>query len=241
MIASGFVRNGANVYICSRDQKAITETAKRLTEKGTGQCTGITIDLSKHESAKQLIDELQNKHHVSKLHVLVNNSGNSWGEPLEKFPEKGWDHVMNLNVKAVFFLTQQAVPLLEAAATAEDPARIINIGSVTGIQPQRIPTWSYDVSKAAIHHLTKKFAGELASKSITCNALAPGFVPSRYELQPLFTDTQFQLTLCYTAHYRSHEHRTNTLHCQVNTPNHIYTYILYIATNTYVIHRMGYV
>jgi len=193
MIASGFVRNGANVFICSRDQKAISETARQLTEKGTGKCTGLSADLSKHASAKKLIDELQSQHGVDKLHVLVNNSGNSWGEPLEQFSEKGWDHVMNLNVKAVFFVTQQALPLLKKAASNSDPARIINIGSVAGIQVQHVPTWSYDTSKAAVHHLTKKFAAELSSTPITCNAIAPGFVPSKMSQQLLTYSTEDQL------------------------------------------------
>jgi NAD(P)-dependent dehydrogenase (short-subunit alcohol dehydrogenase family) len=194
MIASGFVRNGANVFICSRDQKAITETAQHLSQRGPGKCTGIAIDLSKGlDSAKKLIDILKNEYHIDKLDVLVNNSGNSWGEPFEKFSEKGWDHVMNLNVKAMFFVTQQALPLLSTAANTSDPARIINIGSVAGVQVQHVSTWSYDVSKAAVHHLTKKFAAELASKNITANAIAPGFVPSKMSKQLLTYNTEDQL------------------------------------------------
>ena len=112
---------------------------------------------------------------VSALHVLVNNSGASWGEPLSSFSEKGWDRVMDLNVKSLFFLTRALLPLLSAAASAASPARVINIGSVTGIGHQRVPSWSYDVSKAAVHHLTVKLAEELGKQNITVNAIAPGY------------------------------------------------------------------
>jgi NAD(P)-dependent dehydrogenase (short-subunit alcohol dehydrogenase family) len=83
------------------------------------------------------------------------------------------------NVKGMFYLTRVCVPLLEKAATAEDPSRIINIGSVAGIIPQEAPTHAYDISKAAVHQLTRKFAADFAPKRITVNCVAPGYVPSR--------------------------------------------------------------
>ncbi len=116
---------------------------------------------------------------MTKLNILVNNSGIAWGESIESFPESGWDRVMNLNVKSIFFLTKALLPMLEAAATPENPARIINIGSIAGIRAQIVPTYSYDVSKSAVHALTKKLACDLADRNITVNAIAPGFVPSR--------------------------------------------------------------
>jgi len=117
------------------------------------------------------------------LHVLVNNSGFTWGQELSKFEEKGWDRVMDLNLKSVFFLTQALLPLIKAAARKEDPARIINIGSVAGIVPQVHPTYSYDASKAALHFLTKKLAKDLAKDNITVNVIAPGFIPSKMSAQ----------------------------------------------------------
>lgn len=111
--------------------------------------------------------------------MLINNSGASWGEPLTSFSEKGWDRVLNLNLKSLFFLTRTLLPLLYSAATPTDPARVINIGSVTGIHHQSVQTWSYDVSKAAVHHLTKKLAEEVGEKGVTVNAIAPGYVPTK--------------------------------------------------------------
>lgn len=109
-------------------------------------------------------------------------AGTSWGEPWERESGKanwGFDKVFDLNVKGMFYLTRECVPLLESCASPGDPARIINIGSVTGIMPQNAPTHCYDISKAAVHQLTRKFASDLAPRQITVNALAPGFVPSR--------------------------------------------------------------
>jgi len=120
-----------------------------------------------------------------RLDILVNNAGCSWGEPYEKDSGEanwGFDKVLDLNVKGVFYLTRECVPLLERthmSTIIEDPARVINIGSVAGFVPQEAPTHAYDVSKAALHHLSKKMAADLAPKGITVNALAPGFVPTR--------------------------------------------------------------
>lgn len=111
--------------------------------------------------------------------MLVNNSGTSWGEPLSSYPDAAWDKVMALNVRACFNTTRAALPLLEAAATAADPSRVVNVGSIAGITPQAWPTYAYDASKAAVHHLTLKLAGELAPRRITVNAVAPGVVPSK--------------------------------------------------------------
>lgn len=185
MISEGYVRNGAIVYIASRDVTACDKTATELTSIGPGKCFSLPGDLSSVDGCKALVEKLKNQYQLNKLHVLVNNSGASWGEALEKFPESGWDKIMNLNVKSPFFLTQAMLPLLKAAGTKEDPARVINIGSITGESIQFAPTYSYDVSKAAVHHLTRKLARDLAPHHITVNAIAPGFVPTKMGSQLL--------------------------------------------------------
>eukprot|EP00127_Corallochytrium_limacisporum_P000063 Clim_evm2s3 gene=Clim_evmTU2s3 len=178
-MAAGFVKNGATVYISSRSKDVIEEEAARLTKVGPGKCYAIAADLSSVEQCKNLIAEY--KKHESEMHVLINNSGYTWGAPIDDFPEKGWDRVMDLNVKTVFYLTAEALPLLEKGSKPSDPARVINISSVAGLKPQSAPAWSYDPSKAAVNSLTLKLATDLGHRAhgITCNAICPGLVPSK--------------------------------------------------------------
>ena len=182
-IAAGFVRNGAHVYVSSRSKEACDKVAAALSAAGPGTCTSLPQDLATVAGCDALAAALRER--TPRLHVLVNNSGTSWGEPFETHSAKGWDKVYDLNVKAIFFLTRAVAPLLDAASSPDDPARVINIGSIAGLRPQPFPTFSYDVSKAAVHHLTRKLADELADRrakggaAITVNAVAPGYVPSK--------------------------------------------------------------
>ena len=175
MIAEGFVANGVKTYISSRKAEVCDATAARLSEHG--ECISIPADLSTQEGITHLANEIQARE--SQLDILVNNAGATWGAPIEEFPEAGWDKIMDINVKGPFFLTQALLPLLEAAATAEDPARIINVGSIDGLNVNKMGTYSYGPSKAAIHHLTRTFASHLADRHITANAIAPGPFPSK--------------------------------------------------------------
>ena len=146
MVAAGLVANGARVFICSRTAAVCDKVAAGLTARGPGTCTSLGgVDLSANDACVDLAKRL--RLHTSELHVLVNNSGTSWGAPMDTFPDEGWDKVMSLNVKAIFNLTRACMPLLEAAATDADPARVVNVGSVAGIRPQLWPTYSYDASK----------------------------------------------------------------------------------------------
>ena len=169
MIAEGFVDAGANVYIASRKADVVEEVAKELSKKGT--CVGIPADLSKEEGCRALADDIASR--VDRLDILVNNAGATWGTPLADFDEAAFERVLALNVKGVFHLTKFLVPLLEAAGTQEDPARVINIGSIDAIQVPLLETYSYSASKAAVHQLTRHLAKRLAP-TITVNAIAPG-------------------------------------------------------------------
>lgn len=175
MISTALVKAGAKVYISSRSQETCEEAAKQLNELGS--CISIPYDLSVIENIQDLADKISEKE--QKLDILINNSGRSWGAPLNEFPEKGWDNVMDLNVKSPFFLVQRLLPLLAAAGTKEDPSRIINIGSIAGISSFTQNAYSYMASKAAINHLTKGLAKDLVSQNITANAIAPGIFPSK--------------------------------------------------------------
>ncbi|MBZ5606213.1 MAG: glucose 1-dehydrogenase [Acidobacteriia bacterium] len=170
MIAEGFLRSGAKVFISARKKEACDKAAAELAPLGT--CISIPADVTTNEGRAHLVDEI--KKHASKLDILVNNAGAAWGAPIDEFPEAGFDKVMDTNVKAVFFLTRDLLPLLEKAGTQEDPARVINIGSIDGIQVPNIETYPYSASKAAVHHMTRVLAVRLGGRHITVNAIAPG-------------------------------------------------------------------
>ena len=169
MIARGYVEAGARVYVASRKAEACEATAKELSQHGT--CFGIPADLSGEEGCRALADEIADREPA--LHILVNNAGANWGAPFAEFPDAAFDKVLALNVKAVFHLTRALVPMLEKAAEEGDPARVINIGSIDGIQVPLLETYSYSASKAAVHHMSRVLARKLAPH-ITVNVVAPG-------------------------------------------------------------------
>jgi NAD(P)-dependent dehydrogenase (short-subunit alcohol dehydrogenase family) len=170
MIARGYAENGARVYVSSRDADACAKVAAELSKVGT--CAAIPGDLALPAEVKRVAAELSARE--PELHILVNNAGANWGAPLEEYPDAAWDKVLALNVKSVFHLTVALLPQLAAAATASDPARVINIGSIDGIQVPALETYAYSASKAAVHQLTRVLARKLASRNITVNAVAPG-------------------------------------------------------------------
>ena len=176
MIAAGFLAHGAKVYISSRKADVCAETATRLMGEFGGECIALPGDVGNMDGVTALASALGDRE--SRLDILVNNAGTAWGAPLAEFPESGWDKVMNTNVKGIFFLTQQLLPLLRAAATHEDPARVINIGSVDGIKTPIFDNFSYGPSKAAVHHMTRVLAAHLVKENIIVNAIAPGPFPS---------------------------------------------------------------
>ncbi len=170
MIARGFVENGVRVYISSRKKEACDQVAAELSRLGT--CISLPADLSTEAECRRLASELAARE--PELHILVNNAGANWGAPLQEYPDSAWDKVLALNVKAVFHLTRTLLPQLEAAARAGDPARVINIGSIDGLRVPMLETYAYSASKAAVHHLTRVLAVQLAARNITVNAVAPG-------------------------------------------------------------------
>jgi NAD(P)-dependent dehydrogenase (short-subunit alcohol dehydrogenase family) len=170
MIARGLLGAGARVYISSRKADACTAAAAELAQYGT--VSAIPADLSTEAECLRLAAEIGQ--HEQALHVLVNNAGATWGAPLEEFPAAAWDKVVDLNLKAPFYLTRAFLPLLEAAGTHDDPARVINIGSIDGLRVPSFPTYPYAASKAGLHHLTRVLARELGPRRITVNAVAPG-------------------------------------------------------------------
>jgi len=175
MIARGFVNAGARVYISARKAEACNAAAAELSK--IGECISVPADLGTLEGVRHLAGEVSAREKL--LHVLVNNAGATWGAPLEEFPESGWEKIMAINVKGVFQLTVQLLPLLRRAASKDDPARVINIGSIDGIRVPRFDNFSYSASKAGVHMLTRHLATKLVSENISVNAIAPGLFPSK--------------------------------------------------------------
>ncbi|HEY6698756.1 MAG TPA: SDR family oxidoreductase [Acidimicrobiales bacterium] len=169
MIARGYVEAGARVYISSRRADVLDEVAAELSK--AGECHAIAADLSTEAECRRLAEAIAARE--SSLDILVNNAGATWGAPLEQFDEAAWERALALNVKGVFHLTKFLVPLLEEAGSADEPARVINIGSIDGFKVPLLDNYSYSASKAAVHMLTRHLAKRLAPR-ITVNAIAPG-------------------------------------------------------------------
>jgi NAD(P)-dependent dehydrogenase (short-subunit alcohol dehydrogenase family) len=196
MIATGFIKNGAKVYISSRSAADCDATAVELSKLGPGKCISVPADLQKIADVERLASAIEAKE--KELHVLVNNAGAAWGESLDKFPDAAFTKILTLNVQRVFTLTQRLLPLLRAAATQggkdgkafKNPARIINIGSVEGIGVPDHDTYAYSASKAALHHLSRALGGRLGWEGIVSNTIACGPFQSKMTAYSLANDLE---------------------------------------------------
>ena len=175
MIAEGLVRSGAKVYISSRKAQVCEQVAQELS--ALGFCVALPADLSTVEGVQDLAQAV--KAREDKVDILINNAGATWGAPLLEYPDEAWDKILATNLKAVFSLTTELMPLLKKSARSDDPARVINIGSVDGIRVPETENYAYSASKAAVHMLTRQLAHRLASSHVTVNAIAPGPFPSK--------------------------------------------------------------
>jgi NAD(P)-dependent dehydrogenase (short-subunit alcohol dehydrogenase family) len=184
MIAEGLLRAGARVYVSSRKKDACDRAARELSS--LGPCVSVPADVARVEGRASLVEALSAREAC--LHILVNNAGATWGAPYGEYPEAAFDKVLGLNVTAPFALTRDLTPMLERAATDDDPARVVNVGSIAGFRVEQLTgtgTFAYSASKAALHHLTRTLAAELGPRRITVNAIAPGFFESRMTVDVL--------------------------------------------------------
>jgi NAD(P)-dependent dehydrogenase (short-subunit alcohol dehydrogenase family) len=170
MIAAGFLRAGARVFISSRKAAACDAAAAELS--ALGRCVSLPADVSTLPGIQALVAALQG--HTAHLDILVNNAGAAWGAPFDEFPESGWDKVVDLNLKSPFFLTQALHGLLEAGAARGQPAKVIQVASIDGVSVNPLETYSYAASKAGLIHLTRRMALRLVADGIVVNAIAPG-------------------------------------------------------------------
>lgn len=215
IMAKGLLSNGARVVIASRSQEKCDMALSELSE--FGECWSLATDVTVSQDRQRLLQFVESK--LGGLSILINNAGANWGAKLEDYPDEGFEKVINTNLSAVFSLTRDAVPLLAKSAFKDDPSRIINIGSMDGIHVpivQRIPTFAYSASKAALHHLTRSFAVDLAPRHITVNAIAPGFFESK------MTDYVFE-------HYKQDIEDDCPLH-RVGKPEEIVGIVTYLAS-----------
>jgi NAD(P)-dependent dehydrogenase (short-subunit alcohol dehydrogenase family) len=179
MMATGLLQSGVKVYIASRKRDKCEGAAARLSR--FGECIPLVADVTDASQRLQLVAQLRDKEPAG-LSILVNNAGANWGASISDYPDDAFQKVLNTNVGAVFSLTRDLLDLLELAGSRQDPARVINIGSMDGLHVpivQRVPTFAYSASKAAVHHLTRTLAVDIAARNITVNAIAPGFFESK--------------------------------------------------------------
>ncbi len=173
MATEGLAAAGARVLICSRKADACEAVAKEINALSLpGSVEGFGGDVGTEEGINAIVEEV--KLRTERLHILMNNAGRTWGAPLGEHPYDAWTKLLTLNVTGMFHLTQALLPLLKAASAGDDPARVVNVGSVMGDIPKGTATYSYAVSKGAVHHMTRVLSNDLASQGITVNAIAPG-------------------------------------------------------------------
>ena len=176
MMAEGFVANGAKVYLAGRDAQALEQAAADLKQTPGARHDPVAIpaNLQHLEACQALADRVAELEPAAGLHVLVNNAGATWGADVDSYPDSAWTKLLTLNLQRVFSLTQLCLPLLQKAATPDDPARIINIGSIDGLRVPAMGSYAYSASKAGLHHLSRHLATDLGDRHITSNVLACG-------------------------------------------------------------------
>src|SRR5438874_10745119 len=166
---------GAKGAITARKQGELDEAAARLSEQGIETLT-IAGDLSKFDTIPGMLDEALARYGT--VDILVNNAGTTWGAPAEEHPQEAWHKVMNLNVNAMFFLSQEVG---RRCMIPRRKGKIINMSSVAGLRAHAsgMTTIAYTTSKAAVLHFTRALAAEWGKYEINVNAICPGFFPSK--------------------------------------------------------------
>ena len=191
MIATGLAAAGVKTYICARTEEKCARVAEELSAETGGTVIGVPADLSTVAGISALAERIAAAEPV--VHILVNNAGTLCDAPIDNYPEEGWDDVLDLNLKAGFFLLQKMLPLLRAAGTHARPATVVNIGSVGALRVGPRETYAYAAAKAGLHHVSKSLAKRLGPENITVNVIAPGFFPS--EMTKITSDEMHKMLI----------------------------------------------
>lgn len=174
-IAIGLAEAGADVVVCSRKKEACDEVAEKIHELGR-KSISIACDVTKPEDIERVVEETKSA--FGKIDILINNSGISWGAPVEEYPLEKFNQVLNVNVTGLFLMSQA----VGREMVARQYGRIVNIASVAGLvgsDPRYMNAIGYNASKGAVISFTRDLAIKWARKGITVNALAPGFFSSK--------------------------------------------------------------
>lgn len=175
VIATGFAAIGCDVIICARTAADCERVAKDISDGNPGSCAGLVCDLGQNDSIESLANEVAAR--FGALHTLVNNAGAVAPGPMESIQEADWDRVVDINLKAAFFMSQKLAPCLRKAATPDWPASIINIGSFAGARVGTRPHYPYSAAKAGLRLLTQALAKGLAPDHVNVNTIALGVFP----------------------------------------------------------------
>ncbi len=167
-MALDFAAAGAKVVVSGRNEARADEVVAAIREKG-GEATAITCDVSNMEDAQALIAKTVETY--GQVDILVNNAGITKDNLLMRLKEADWDDVININLKGAF----NCIKSVTRQMMKQRNGRIINVTSVVG-QVGNAGQANYAASKAGMIGLTRSVAKELASRNVTCNAIAPGFI-----------------------------------------------------------------
>jgi NAD(P)-dependent dehydrogenase (short-subunit alcohol dehydrogenase family) len=187
MIAEGLVKAGARVYVASRKADACVQAEALLCAHG--HCVAIPADVSTIAGCESLAEDLGTRE--PHLNILVNNAGVTWSEDIDRFHEKAWDKIMDLDVKSPFFMAQKLLPMLRKAARPERRSSIINVTSVNGLRPSNLRNYSYVAAKAGLGQLSVQMARDLLADNINVNVIAPGLFKSKMTA-PLFASEELE-------------------------------------------------
>ncbi|MGG1365521.1 SDR family oxidoreductase [Priestia megaterium] len=174
-MAEGLAESGANIVLCSRKKEACQQVADRLTRLDV-KALALTCDISQPEDIKNVVH--QTIETFGRIDILINNSGATWGAPVEEMPLEAWQKVMNINVTGTFLMSQEAGKEM----IKQKAGKIINIASIAGLRgtdPQYMDTIGYNTSKGAVITFTKDLAVKWGQHNIQVNAIAPGFFPTK--------------------------------------------------------------